>query len=80
MAKTIFGERWTEWGTEQIAVCFLIANSLHSIILPHPKYSIYYPHFKIQYENSSILHFVGMSRFKNDMYINCAKRILKTLV
>lgn len=72
----IFDERWCEWGTEQIAVCFLIANSPLACILEHSKYAIYYPHLPVNYQNCSVVHFVGMCRFKNGFYKDVAKKTI----
>jgi hypothetical protein len=32
-------QRWREWGTEQLASNFIIANSPDPLVLPHPRYS-----------------------------------------
>jgi len=75
----VFGKRWNDWGTEQIAVCFLIANSQKACILPYPKYAIYYANSKVDYMGASVLHFVGMSRFKNGFYKGRAVKIIRIL-
>ena len=68
----IHGERWKEWGTEQIASNYVIANSPGGIPLPHPKYSTYgggtLP------ENPACLHFIGTCRFDGTVFSGLCNR------
>jgi len=75
--KDIFKKRWDEWGTEQIAACYLIANTPNAKILPFPKYAIYYGNEDINYEFSSVLHFVGTYRFHKQYYADVATRFIR---
>ena len=77
--QRIFDERWREWGTEQIAVCFFVANSPSASILPHPQYAIYYANSKIDYAGSAVLHFIGMSRFVKGFYKGSVQGVIKEM-
>ncbi len=77
--EKIFGARWHDWGTEQVTLCFLIANSPDACILPYPKYALHYAGKKVNYEGSSVLHFIGMSRFNTGFYKNQARTIIQRM-
>lgn len=68
----IHGSRWKEWGTEQIASNYVVANSPDSLPLPHPKYSTYLggplP------DPCSALHFIGTFRFKDGIFAGLCNR------
>ena len=63
---TLMGERWKEWGTEQIASNFVVANSPHSLLLPVPAYLTWERH-KLP-EQISLLHFLGYCRFDQGVF------------
>jgi hypothetical protein len=75
--SAIVGEKWIEWGSEQVATNFIIANSPYARVLPYPKYASYYPHLEVNYSNSSFLHFIGKNRFENNFYIEKARDAIK---
>jgi len=75
----IIGTPWETWGSEKMTTSYLFANHPSHCILPFPKYAVYFCINGINYNAASVLHFIGMNRFKNDLYINCAKSILKVL-
>lgn len=66
------GPRWKEWGTEQLASNFLVANSPGSVPLPKPKY--------LSYERQEIpadialLHFLGYCRFDKGLFAKFANQ------
>lgn len=64
----VHGSRWTEWGTEQIASNFAVANSPNSLPLPYPKYATFEPEYAAFQKKGitadmSVLHFIGIFRF-----------------
>ncbi len=61
-AKT--GQRWSEWGTEQVTSNFLVANATETRILPYPKYSTPFRHEGV----GAFQHFIGEIRFRNRSY------------
>jgi len=68
----IHGGRWKEWGTEQIASNYVVANSPGSLPLPHPKYSTY-TGGQIP-DACSALHFIGSYRFKDGVFSGLCNR------
>jgi hypothetical protein len=76
--KALLGSRWTEWGTEQIASNFMIANSPDSVGLPKLKY-LTWEHHQIP-EDISLLHFLGYCRFDQGVYAQWANREIDALL
>lgn len=72
------GPRWKEWGTEQLASNFVIANSPHSLPLPKPKYLSYERH-SIP-DEIALLHFLGYCRFDNGIFARFANREIYALL
>jgi hypothetical protein len=68
----VHGERWKEWGTEQIASNYVVANSPGGLPLPHPKFSTFVggevP------DPCSALHFIGTYRFKDRIFSGLCNR------
>lgn len=67
-----FGARWKEWGTEQVASNFLVANCLATKVLPFPKYGT--P--DAEQLGTAFLHFIGPLRFINSSYQKYTARVL----
>jgi hypothetical protein len=74
----VFGPRWHCWGTEQIMICFLLANYGHSVVLQEPKYGLYYAGDK-NYDVMLVIHFIGSHRYKKGYYAQSAKRSINEL-
>ena len=68
----ILGKRWQQWGSEQVASNFIVANAPRSAVLPYPRYTNFSP--DVPYEQSAFLHFIGTHRFKNNVYVRKASR------
>ncbi len=62
----LVGGCWTEWGSEQIASNFVVANSPSAIVLPYPKYTCFHP--GVDPAQCVFLHFIGTHRFKRGTY------------
>jgi hypothetical protein len=77
--ENLFSKKWHGWGSEQIAVCYLIANTPNSVILPRPEYIIFYNEKDISYEDSSLVHFVGMCRFNAGFYAQQAEKFVRSI-
>jgi hypothetical protein len=75
--EKLLGVRWKEWGSEQNASNFAIANSPGAIVLPYPKYANFWP--GLRRGNSSFLHFIGSSRYLDDYYATLAKGVIREL-
>ena len=77
----VMGSRWREWGTEQVASNFAVANSPGSIGLPKPKYLSYENHENHAIpEEISLLHFLGYCRFNHGVYARFANREIDALL
>jgi hypothetical protein len=77
-AAAVLGTRWREWGTEQIASNFCIANSPGSTGLPKPKY-LTWEHHALP-EEISLLHFLGYCRFDEGIFARFANREIDALL
>lgn len=72
--QALMPTRWHEWGTEQSASNFAIANSPKAFVLPWPDYSNYgldNPSFGARPGSASgcLLHFIGSHRYKEGTYL-----------
>lgn len=69
------GDRWQEWGTEQVTSNYLVANTPGAAVLPFPKYGT--PDQK----NAKIvfLHFIGSMRFVNNKYTFTSREVIRAL-
>lgn len=71
------GQRWSEWGTEQVASNYLVANSPNGSVLPWPKYCCFYP--GVAEDEAAALHFIGTWRFQRGVYVDKARRVIAEL-
>lgn len=72
----LMGERFLEWGTEQVAFSFFVANSPDAIVLPYPAYACLSP--EIDIEQSRFLHFIGSYRFGGGIYAREGRRVISS--
>ena len=75
--EAALGARWSEWGTEQVASNFVIANSPGAVVLPYPDYACYDP--RIDAGRSLFLHFYGTYRFDGGTYGARSRAVLAAL-
>ncbi len=69
------GGRWSEWGTEQVASNYLVANQAGTRVLPFPDYGT-----PDQYQHSPrFVHFIGSMRFESGRYREAAREVIGTL-
>jgi hypothetical protein len=78
MARLV-GPRWTEWGTEQCASNFAIANSPNAVVLPHPKYSGGGPETLGVRDQASFIHFFGTYRYLADSFAKLGIKVIREL-
>ncbi len=71
----IIGNKWNEWGSEQTASNIIIANAERARVLPYPQYYSYWG----TVEEASFIHFVGTHRYSGGIYLQEAKKVIKTL-
>lgn len=69
------GLRWSEWGTEQVASNYLVANAIGTYLLPQPKYSA--PGGSL--EDHSFVHFIGACRFVNGDYEKAVRQAIRVI-
>lgn len=60
------GDRWREWGTEQVSSSYVVANSPNAVVLPHPKYACF--DLEMDPDRAAFLHFIGTNRFDAGVY------------
>jgi len=70
-------EKWLEWGSEQVASNYIIANSENSRILPYQYYPFYEP--AIDESKVKLFHFIGTHRFKKGRYLVMAKQHINSI-
>ncbi len=75
--ERLLGPRWREWGTEQCASNFAIANSPEATVLLRPKYSNFGPDHPRS--GSAFLHFLGTWRYDDDYFAKCAQTVIAEL-
>lgn len=71
----LMGPRWTEWGTEQCASNFAIANSPGAVTLPYPAYSSFHPGGPRLV--AKCMHFIGSHRFEEDFFAGRARKEIR---
>jgi len=70
------GERWSEWGSEQVMSNIVVANAPGSIVLPHPRYADCQ---KMQLGRTAFVHFIGSCRFNNGVYARLGADVIQSL-
>jgi len=66
MAEMLGARRWNEWGSEQIASNYILANAPGASVLPFPRYACFEPHLKLG--DHALLHFIGTYRYNDGVY------------
>lgn len=64
--RQLVGDRWSEWGSEQVASNFVVANSSGAVVLPYALYSCFEPW--IDTSMRVFLHFYGTYRLCDGLY------------
>lgn len=76
--QDLVGPRWREWGTEQCASNFAIANSPGAVLLPHPAYTSFFPGGPR--ENVKLFHFMGTHRFEEGVFVRHGRAEIAALM
>jgi hypothetical protein len=71
-------DRWREWGTEQVASNFVVANSPDPVVLPWPAYGTVPPNADMS--RVKFGHFIGSSRFVNQRLARAGARLIEELL
>ena len=73
--RQLTGARWTEWGTEQVASNYLVANLDGTTVLPFPDYGT--PDQLAA--DPRFVHFIGSQRFETGHYAEIAGQVIREL-
>lgn len=73
--RRLTGARWSEWGTEQVASNYLVANLPGTTVLPFPAYGT--PDRMA--DGPRFLHFIGSMRFTSSHYTRLARELIGDL-
>jgi hypothetical protein len=72
----LMGERWREWGSEQIASNYVVANSA-GVVLPQPDYLSFQN--DLSTDCSKFLHFIGPYRYEAGAYTRLSRTFIDTM-
>ena len=70
--QKLIGDKWHEWGSEQVMSNLVVANQHDAQVLPHPDYTDCQ---KIQPETTRFVHFIGTCRFRDGRYADMINRL-----
>jgi hypothetical protein len=76
--ESLIGPRWREWGTEQCASNFAVANAPGAVLLPHPAYTSFFPGGPRQ--DVKFFHFMGSFRFDEGVFAARAREEIAALL
>jgi len=65
-AKEVGGAKWAEWGSEQVASNFIVANCPDAVILPPSRYPFW--RRGVDLGGTRLIHFFGSHRFEGGQY------------
>jgi hypothetical protein len=74
--RTVLGDRWAEWGSEQVMSNIVVANIPGAVVLPHPKYADCH---NMKPQLTEFIHFIGSCRFDCDNYAGLDTQVITTL-
>lgn len=75
--RLIGGNKWREWGSEQVTSNYMVANSPDSIVLPIDRYPFWAPGVDI--ERAAVVHFFGTFRYTQGTYIRHSRRVIANI-
>lgn len=70
--SSLIGDRWLEWGSEQVMSNLVVANQPDAIVLPHPEYA---DCEKMEPNTTRFIHFIGTCRFRGGVYAQLANKL-----
>jgi hypothetical protein len=76
MAERLGAEKWAQWGSEQVASNYSVANA-GGAVLPYPRYGYFHPDHP--WQDRPFLHFIGTYRFRAGVYARLARRTIAAL-
>lgn len=69
------GDRWSEWGSEQVASNLMVASHARATVLPHPRYC----NADRMKDDSVFLHFIGYTRYRDRVYTRTCAALIAAL-
>ncbi|MFM7029230.1 MAG: hypothetical protein ACKOXK_11230 [Chakrabartia sp.] len=75
-AEQLLGQRWHEWGSEQVTSNFLIANAPNPVLLRAPDYD---NHWRQDMAAARFAHFPGTHRYAAGQYAALVRRVVAQL-
>jgi hypothetical protein len=78
MSEILGKEKWNEWGSEQVASNYMIANSQNPYILPFERYRYYKSGTRI--DSYAFIHFMGTYRFAGGAYRRLAREKIRSML
>lgn len=70
----VVGRRWADWGTEQVASNWVIANAPDALVLPFDRYACFEPW--VDPKTRAFLHFIGTYRYDSGVYERMARGVI----
>jgi hypothetical protein len=68
--EKLLGDRWREWGSEQVASNYCVSNSPGVVVLPHPQYRTFSPTDSPEWlSKAKFLHFIGSTRYEKGYFV-----------
>lgn len=77
MEEVLGRERWSQWGTEQFASNYMVANAPKRATLTFEQYPYWKPGSDLA--PAALVHFIGDDRFTSSMYADVARRAIAAL-
>ncbi|HTS21103.1 MAG TPA: hypothetical protein VMN79_04760 [Casimicrobiaceae bacterium] len=74
--RRLMGDKWSEWGSEQVMANIVVASVERARVLPHPKYADCH---KMRVDLTEFIHFIGSCRFDRDRYARLGEQVIATL-
>ena len=74
--QQVLGDRWSEWGTEQFMVNFLISNLENAVVLPYDRYPTCPERVVPEH---AFVHFAGYCRYRDGAYRDLSRRLINQL-
>jgi hypothetical protein len=74
--RSVIGDKWDEWGSEQVMSNIVVANCVKADVLPHPKYA---DCRKMKAEVTEFIHFIGSCRFDGERYARLGAQVIASL-
>lgn len=74
--RSAIGDKWNEWGSEQVMSNIVLANIPDAMVLPHPKYADCH---KMKQGVTEFVHFIGSCRFGGGTYAKLGAQVIASL-